>query len=69
MRKDWKDDWSTGEESHKLVSQLEEFNKQYGSTLEIRCFVKKGSRLPEPRFQLTSTLSPKKVKDLIKVLS
>lgn len=60
-----------GEDSDKLVSRWVKVYKQYYSTLEARhqLLYKEGNRLLGPKFQLVSTLSSKKVKDLIKVLS
>lgn len=60
-----------GEDSDKLVSCWVKVYKQYCSTLEVRhqLLYKEGNRLLGPKFQLASTLSPEKVKDLIKVLS
>lgn len=55
------------EESRTLVSQLEEVNKQYGSTLEIRRFVK---RKQTAWTKVSTHIYIKSyIKELIKILS
>ena len=63
MRKARKMTGLHGEDSDKLVI----VNRARIRSQTPTAVQKKGKRLNEPKFQLTSTLSLKKVKDLIKV--